>query len=134
VNADEARRRLQQARVGRLGTVTRDGHPHLVPCCFVLIGDTVYSAVDAKPKTTTALQRLDNIRSHPRASLLVDEYSEDWSRLWWVRVDGPARVAGDLAEEGLVREALAAKYEQYRGVDIVGPFVAIEIDTWRSWP
>lgn len=134
VDADRARSRLRDARVGRLGTVNRSGRPHLVPCCFVLVGGTVYSAVDAKPKSTTGLQRLDNVAAHGRASLLVDHYEEDWSQLWWVRVDGPARLIESPSEQWAPRDALVAKYEQYQTVEILGPYIAIEIDRWVTWP
>ena len=83
-----AKQRVRDARVGRLGTVTPDGRPHLVPVCFALREETVYTAVDAKPKSTLALRRLANIEATPSASLLVDHYDEDWTHLWWVRVDG----------------------------------------------
>ena len=88
-----ARARVADARVGHLGTVAADGRPHVVPCCFVLDGDTIYSAVDAKPKRTPALKRLDNVRHNPVAELVVDHYDDDrWSELWWVRASGDARV------------------------------------------
>ena len=87
------RTHLARARVGRLATVGADGNPHVVPCCFVLDGDTVYSAVDAKPKSTVRLQRIRNLETNAAAALVVDHYDdEDWSALWWVRVDGTARV------------------------------------------
>src|SRR4051812_30954340 len=81
------RRRVHDARVARLATVTSEGRPHVVPCCFVLAGngDVMYSAVDGKPKSTLELRRLANIHAHPHASLLVDHYADDWSALWWVR-------------------------------------------------
>ena len=84
------RARLEAAPIGRLATVRPDGRPHLVPCCFAVVGETVFSAVDAKPKSTLALQRLANIRSQPSVTVLVDHYAADWSTLWWVRVDGRA--------------------------------------------
>jgi PPOX class probable F420-dependent enzyme len=105
----------------------------VVPCCFVLDSDTLYSAVDAKPKTTLALQRLENIRSNSAVSLLVDHYEEDWTRLWWVRVDGTATVAEET-ERQVAIELLAAKYEQYRSSPPPGPVVAIAIHHWRMWP
>ena len=71
----DPRERLAAARSGTLGPVSIDGHPHLVPCCFVLAGDTIWSAVDAKPKSTIALKRLDNVRANPTATLLVDHYA-----------------------------------------------------------
>src|SRR5579875_3988162 len=92
MEAVAARRRFAQARVARLATITPDGRPHLVPIVFAVHGDTVYSAVDAKPKRTGALARLANVAAHPQASVLADHYEEDWSALWWVRGDGRARV------------------------------------------
>jgi PPOX class probable F420-dependent enzyme len=124
-----AEQRLAAARVGRLATVTADGRPHVVPVCFALDAGRIYTAVDAKPKTTQALRRLENVRATGRASLLVDHYEEDWSRLWWVRVDG----AAEVLEPGAGREALAAKYEQYRAAPPAGPVIAISPDRWRSW-
>jgi PPOX class probable F420-dependent enzyme len=124
-----AEARLATARVGRLATVTPDGRPHVVPVCFVLDGGRIYSAVDAKPKATTALTRLENVRATGRASLLVDHYEEDWHGLWWVRVDGAAEV---LRSEPAV-DALARKYPQYRDERPAGPLIAITPDRWRSW-
>jgi len=129
------RRRLTVARVARLATVRPDGRPHIVPCCFALASsDTVFSAVDAKPKTTLALQRLANVRANPRASLLVDEYSDDWSAIWWVRIEGPARIVVDASERELALDLLAQKYEQYRRNRPAGDVLAIHAALWRSWP
>ncbi len=91
VDAELARRRVTGAPVGHLATVTSEGRAHVVPCCFALEGDRIYTAVDAKAKSTLALRRLDNVRAHPGVSLLVDHYEDDWSALWWVRIDGTAR-------------------------------------------
>ena len=112
-----ARERFGQARVARLATADDEGQPHLVPIVFALVGDLVWSAIDSKPKSTRALRRLDNIRSNPRVSLLVDHYSDDWSALWWVRLDGQAQVVG-REEPGAdtALGALAAKYPQYQAI------------------
>jgi PPOX class probable F420-dependent enzyme len=135
------RRRVGEARVGRLGTVTGDGRPHLVPCCFVLDvaggrggGEVVYSAVDAKPKSTLALRRLANLRANGAAALLVDHYDEDWSTLWWVRIDGRGRVIETGPERERALDLLAAKYEQYRRQRPAGAVVAVEATGWRAWP
>ena len=128
------RARVASARVGRLATVTATGRPHLVPCCFALDGDVVVSAVDAKPKSTLALRRLDNLRAHPAASLLVDHYAEDWATLWWVRLDGTGRVVEGGAERDAALALLAAKYEQYRRDPPPGPVVALDVTAWRAWP
>jgi PPOX class probable F420-dependent enzyme len=134
MDGETMRRRVAEARVGRLGTVTDDGRPHLVPCCFALDGDTLYSAVDAKPKSTQALRRLANLRANGAASLLVDHYDEDWSTLWWVRVDGRGRVIDSGPERERALDLLAAKYEQYRRQRPPGAVVAVEATGWRAWP
>jgi PPOX class probable F420-dependent enzyme len=138
---DEMRRRVGAARVGRLATVTVDGRPHIVPCCFALArtgdGDfreVVYSAVDAKPKSTTALRRLDNLRANPHAALLVDHYSDDWSTLWWVRVDGEGRVVVAGAEPDAAIALLSVKYPVYVDQPPPGAVVAIDVVGWRAWP
>jgi len=129
-----AMQRVRDARVGRLGTVTPDGRPHLVPCCFAVLDDTAYTAVDAKPKATLDLRRLQNIRSTPATCLLVDHYDEDWALLWWVRMDGEARVADAPSEAERAKSALVTKYAQYGHVAIPGPIIAIEIASWVTWP
>jgi len=132
----EARRRLAEARVGHLGTVRPDGTPHVVVCCFAVDGDVLYTAIDHKPKTTTALQRIANLTTNPSATLLVDRYDdEDWSALWWVRVDGSGRIvaAGDDEHRRAV-DLLAAKYAQYRDRRPEGPVIAIDIGRWTAWP
>jgi PPOX class probable F420-dependent enzyme len=135
VTEDEARKRFAEARVARLATVDHStGKPHLVPICFALEGDTIYSAVDQKPKSTPDLKRLRNIASHPQVSLIVDHYEDDWAKVWWVRVDGTAHVTDDgpEREEGLVR--LAEKYDQYRdAADLLGRMVVIRATRWLSW-
>jgi PPOX class probable F420-dependent enzyme len=130
----EARERLASARVGHLATVTADGRPHVVVCCFALDGDHIVTAVDAKPKSTSSLRRLDHIRAHPATSLLVDHYDDaDWSRLWWVRVDGRARVVSTGAERKRAVAPLVAKYPQYRATPPPGPAIVVEHLTWRTW-
>jgi PPOX class probable F420-dependent enzyme len=129
-----ARQRVLEAPVGRLSTITRGGRPHLVPCCFVVLDDTAYTAVDAKPKSTLALRRIDNLAEHPAFSLLVDHYEQDWAALWWVRLDGTGRVVDSPVESAQAIRALVGKYPQYGQVAIPGPVIALEIDSWRTWP
>jgi PPOX class probable F420-dependent enzyme len=128
---DEARARFAAARVARLATADADGRPHLVPICFALAGDTVYSAVDdVKPKATRRLRRLANVAANPAVSLLADHYDDDWSRLWWVRADGRGRVLEDAPEAIAL---LAARYEQYRVAPPAGPVLAVEVERWSGW-
>jgi PPOX class probable F420-dependent enzyme len=128
----DARERLATARVARLATAGDDRQPHLVPVTFAVDGGQVYIAVDHKPKTTTNLRRLRNIRENARVSLLADHYEEDWARLWWVRVDGHANVIeGERRSRPL--DILAARYEQYRRNRPAGPVIVITADRWTGW-
>jgi PPOX class probable F420-dependent enzyme len=133
MDATEINRRLAAAEVGRLATVGEGGRPHLVPICFALDGDTLYFAVDAKPKRTRDLKRLRNIAANPAVSVLVDHYENDWSKLWWVRVDGTARKVGDSAEADRAIELLMSRYPQYRAARPAGPVVAISIGRLTGW-
>ena len=88
---------FESARVARLATVTASGRPHVVPVVFVVVKDLLWTAVDAKSKSTRQLARLANIRANPAVSVLVDHYGDDWSTLWWVRAEGPPRCWRPLA-------------------------------------
>jgi PPOX class probable F420-dependent enzyme len=133
VDDGEARRRVGSARVGRLGTLSGLGRPHVVPCCFVLEESRIYSAVDGKPKSTMALARLDNLRANPAATLLVDHYEEDWGALWWVRLDGRGSIAHEGPERDHALGLLAAKYDQYRQSPPPGPVIAVAVQRWSWW-
>lgn len=133
LDADEARRRFGPSRVARLATSDESGQPHLVPIVFALAaGDVVYSAVDRKAKTTTALKRLANIASNPRVSVLADYYDEDWTALWWVRADGNARLAAD-GEAGEALDLLTGKYPHYVDDPPPGPVLAVDVRSWTGW-
>ncbi|GAA4955411.1 TIGR03668 family PPOX class F420-dependent oxidoreductase [Actinoplanes utahensis] len=130
LSAKEARRRFAAARVARLATVSADGTPHLVPVTFAVVGELIVFAVDHKPKSTTRLRRLDNIAAQPRVCLLVDVYDDDWSRLWWVRADGTARI---LDTDDAAVDALVARYPAYAERRPRGPVVSIEVSGWTGW-
>jgi|SRR6185437_4698775 len=127
---EQARELFVDARVARLATITASGAPHLVPIVFVGYGSTIYTAVDAKPKRTTALKRLANIAANPQVTLLVDQYTDDWTQLWWVRADGTARVLEDSANAIVL---LAQKYPQYREQPPPGPVIAVDVERWTGW-
>lgn len=129
----DARGHFGAARSAVLATVGADGGPHLVPVVFACDGDVVYTAVDGKPKSTQKLRRLANIQANPKVSLLVDEYSDDWERLWWVRADGEATVHHDGAHVERARELLRAKYVQYGSVSLDGPVIVTVVTRWASW-
>ena len=117
------------APVARLATAGRDGRPHVVPICFVLDGETLYTAVDEKPKRTRRLKRLENIEANPRVEVLIDHYEDDWSKLWWVRLRGTARIVEDPRAVDL----LVAKYPQYAERRPEGPVIAIDVEERSEW-
>jgi PPOX class probable F420-dependent enzyme len=126
VEAAEARRLFASARVARMAT---DG-PHLVPITFAIEGDVVFTAVDHKPKRTTALKRLANIERDPRVSLLADHYEEDWSALWWARADGTAVVH---EQHPHAVELLRKRYAQYADRPPEGPVIEVTVERWSGW-
>jgi PPOX class probable F420-dependent enzyme len=133
VNQTQARRRFARARVATLATVDGSGAPHLVPVTFAVDGDTVWSAVDAKPKRGTELRRHVNIRTQPRVSLLAQHWDEDWSLLWWVRADGLAVVTNEHGTVARAIRLLREKYHQYAEVGVSGPVIEVTVEGWRGW-
>ena len=107
--------RLEMERIARLATLDADRSPHLIPICFVWDGSVFYSAIDHKPKRVapTRLARMRNIRETPQVALLVDQYDEDWKRLWYVLVRGKAALVSSPVERKRAIQRLRAKYSQY---------------------
>jgi PPOX class probable F420-dependent enzyme len=134
VDAAEARELLASARVARLATCGPDGQPHLVPITFAVEEDTILTAVDHKPKRTTRLRRLANIEANPRVAVLADHFEEDWSKLWWARADGLARVLEpDSDGHSNAVAQLAARYGQYAERPPDGAAIEIKVSRWSGW-
>lgn len=133
----DALERFGHARVARLATVSEAGQPHLVPVTFALAPDTpepvVVFAIDHKPKTTTNLLRLRNIAATGRISLLADQYSDDWTQLWWVRLDGTAQILSEPADRTEPITWLTAKYPQYQDNPPQGPVIRIAVQVISGW-
>ncbi|WP_278234502.1 TIGR03668 family PPOX class F420-dependent oxidoreductase [Isoptericola sp. AK164] len=138
LDTETCRRRFAAERRAVLATSAGDV-PHLVPVTFALAPGLdagpervdVVTAVDHKPKRSTDLRRLRNLRANPRAALLVDRYDDDWDRLWWVRVDGLVRLDGAGREEAL--DALAQRYAPYRRRRPEGTVVRLVPTRWSGW-
>jgi PPOX class probable F420-dependent enzyme len=129
----DARDWFAGAPVAQLATVAPDGAPHLVPVVFAADGDGVYTAVDAKRKSTKRLRRLANIEGNPRVSMLVDHYADDWTQLWWVRADGMATIHYSGEEMWTAYHLLRTKYPQYEKISLDGPVIAVAVQRWSSW-
>ena len=104
-----------------------------MPIAFALERDTLYSAVDRKPKRSTTLRRIENARARPDVTILVDHYDDDWSRLWWIRLRGRARVLDEGEERERALALLAAKYPQYVAERPEGPVLAVDVTEIREW-
>ncbi|MEU8797685.1 TIGR03668 family PPOX class F420-dependent oxidoreductase [Spirillospora sp. NPDC048819] len=133
LSPDDARHLLTTVPVARLATVGEDSRPHLVPVTFAVHRGTVYTAVDHKPKSTRDLRRLADIRANPHVALLADHYEDDWTRLWWVRVDGHANIVREPERMAEPVRLLAGRYAQYRDRPPEGPVIAIVIENWTGW-
>lgn len=133
MQAADALEKLRSARVARLATLRPNGFPHLIPIVFALACQGLVTAIDGKPKSHPLPARIRNINQHPRVCVLVDEYQEDWSLLWWVRVDGTAMIhrSGPIYEQGT--QALRDRYPQYRTVPIPGPVIYVDMERVTGW-
>jgi PPOX class probable F420-dependent enzyme len=129
----QERQYVERARVARLATVRPDGTPHVVAVTFAVHGGTVVTAVDDKPKRSQELQRLRNLEERPAAALLVDYYDDDWSKLWWVRLDGVAEVVRHEPRRTTELAPLVAKYPQYRESPPRGPVIVMTVRSATSW-
>lgn len=118
--------------VARLATRTPEGAPHALPVVFAASDGQAWVPVDGKRKDGSPLARVRNVKANDRACLLLDHYDADWSRLWWVKLDGRARVeigAGALAER--VGAQLRAKYPQYRDVPVFRSVPTLLVLRWN---
>ncbi len=119
--------------VVRLGTADGRGRPHIVVVTFAVVGDMVYTAVDQKPKTSTALKRLHNVGENRWVTMLADEYSDDWETLWWVRADGRAAILAGQQQMAEPLRPLTSRYRQYLQAPPTDPVLAVTVERWTGW-
>ena len=122
--------------VGHLATADAGGRPHVIPFCFVCLDGLIYSVLDAKPKTAglRRLRRVRNILENPRVSVIVDHYEPDWSRLWYLLVQGTAELLEPCPEQAAAIAELRSKYVQYQAMDLEGnPVIRITPDRATGW-
>jgi PPOX class probable F420-dependent enzyme len=134
------RRFLDESRVGHLATADRNGAPHLIPVCYAVDvgakeGARLYITIDEKPKRRDIpLKRVRNILENPQVAFVVDCWDEDWSRLGWVMLRGPAAILDAGAEHDHAQALLTARYPQYRAMNLAGlPVIALRIARVTSW-
>lgn len=132
---DQDRRFLEEHRVARLATADAEGAPHVLPICFVVLGDSLYFTIDEKPKRDARrLKRLRNIAENSKVAVVVDRYDDDWSRLAWLMLRGEAEIIEGGDEHARAQAALVARYPQYRHMQLVDlPVVAVCITRVSRW-
>jgi PPOX class probable F420-dependent enzyme len=133
--SEQQARFLARRRVGHLATADARGAPHVVPVCFVVNERALYITIDQKPKGDPRdLKRLRNIIENPATAFIADRYDEDWTRLGWIMLRGPAEVLADGAEHDRAQALLRQRYRQYQGMELDGlPVIAIRIQRVTSW-
>jgi PPOX class probable F420-dependent enzyme len=133
--SDEQSRFLASRRVGHLATADARAAPHLVPVCFVVSEGALYITIDQKPKgDARALMRLRNIIDNPVAAFVADRWDEDWTRLGWIMLRGPAEILADGAEHDRAQALLRSRYPQYQGMKLDDlPVIAMRIERVTSW-
>jgi PPOX class probable F420-dependent enzyme len=132
---DQDRRFLDEQPVARLATADASGAPHVLPICFVVLGDTLYLTIDEKPKRDPRrLKRLRNIAENSKVAVVVDRYDDDWSRLAWVMLRGDAEILDGGAEHARAQAALVARYPQYQRMNLAElPVIAMRIARATRW-
>jgi PPOX class probable F420-dependent enzyme len=130
LDTEHARMLAEAGRVARLATVGVERSPHLVPVVYVIDGNRLYSGSDEGP---TLPQRYVNVESSPEVAVLIDNYEEDWSAVWWVRLFGRARILRDGDEWKTALRLLADKYPQYQGNPSRGPVLVVDVQTCSGW-
>jgi PPOX class probable F420-dependent enzyme len=127
-----ARELVISARVARLGLLDERDRPRVLPVTFAVFEDALWTAIDRKPKRSAEPARVRRLRRRPEATLLVDAYFDDWSRLEWVELSGRVSIL-DASDAGDAVEALAAKYSQYRTEPPPGPLLRLSPEGFACW-
>jgi PPOX class probable F420-dependent enzyme len=127
-----ARELVVSARVARLGLLDERDRPRVLPVTFAVFEDALWTAIDRKPKRSAEPARVRRLRRRPEATLLVDAYFDDWSRLEWVELSGRVSIL-DASDAGDAIEALAAKYSQYRTEPPPGPLLRLSPEGFACW-
>jgi len=127
---------IETQRICHLATADSRAVPHVVPICFGLSDDTLYTTIDQKPKRhgSRPLKRLRNITDNPRVAIVFDRYAENWQRLAWVMLHGRAEVLTAGVEHDRAQSLLRSRYRQLETMQIEQlPVIAVRIERVTSW-
>ncbi len=138
---------INTARVARLATVDLECKPHLVPVVFVYDNDHDFYFIPIDEKTKRSrpenLKRVKNIKENPNVALLIDEYNEDWTKLYFIMIQGKASIIGgkkklDQNERSFLKKAhksLRNKYPQYKKIGVGEHVIMImprKVIAWKN--
>ncbi len=118
--------------MARLGLLDERDLPRVLPVTFAEFEGALWSAIDRNPKRSAEPARVRRLRRRPEATLLVDVYHDDWTRLAWVELRGPVSVL-EASVAAAALEALAVKYEQYRAEPPPGPLLRLAPEAFSWW-
>ena len=130
---------IREHRIARLATCDAGGQPAAVPICYSFDGERLYVALDEKPKSVAdhELKRVRNIRDNPRVAVVIDDYSEDWSKLVYVLISGIGEIISTTDnnnEHARAVELLREKYPQYRSMRLdQRPIIKITPKRIKRW-
>jgi PPOX class probable F420-dependent enzyme len=128
---------IARQRVAHLATSDEHGSPHLVPVCYAFDGQYFYTPLDEKPKHVNILKlrRVRNIEARHEASLLIDQYNDDWGQLGYVLIHGSAElIEADNEMHAHAIKLLRNRYQQYRSMSLEKlPVIVITPDHVTSW-
>lgn len=128
---------VSEQRVARLATSDAEGHPHVVPVCYVWDGARFVMPLDEKPKRVAdrALRRVRNIEARHEAALVIDRYDDDWSRLGYLLAQGKADfLPPDATDHAHLLALLRARYPQYQAMAMENrPLLTITPNRITAW-
>lgn len=128
---------MHRLRVARLATADERGSPHLIPVCYAFDGMQFYIALDEKPKRVakTQLRRVHNIEVRHEASLLIDQYDDDWSQLGYILIHGKAElIPPEHERHAPALVLLRERYVQYRAMALEQyPMIMLTPDKVTAW-
>lgn len=109
-------------RLCRVATAGSEGQSHLVPVCHVLAGDKIYFASGDDGR------KVKNLKANPQIAVTIDLYSDDWSQLRGVMVQGTARLIEGGPRFKQARSRLYAKYPQYSKEAAISPSDSVIVE------
>ena len=127
---------IKGAKVARLATVDQKSHPYVIPVVFVFHENSFFIPLDEKIKTVNSkkLKRVKNIEKNPNVTLLIDKYQNDWKKLFFLMIQGKAKmIDGNSKLMNKVHKLLILKYPQYKKIGVGNSCIKINPTKVTFW-